>query len=335
MNAARFTPLVYCREGFESEAAAELAALIARPVASGSRAFVHASAGSERLDLGALVFARQLIYAAPAIALESKDRAGQIIEALRELDLIGHAIFLETPDTTLGREVLGFCGKFQAPLEIAMKKAGVLTPAAPLRLHALFESSARVTLGFSEVAHASPWLMGIPRLRFPRGAPSRSTLKLDEAISVFISASEQQRLFKPGMRAVDLGAAPGGWTYQLTQRGLKVDAVDNGPMDPALLHSGLVKHWRADGFKFRPKQKVEWLVCDMVETPLKVAELIAHWLQEGLAQRAIFNLKLPMKKRSEALARCRQALEPALSGKRILRFKQLYHDREEVTGCVI
>lgn len=329
------TPLIYCREGFESEAADELSAALGVPVDAPSRAFVRAPPTRVLLDLDALVFARQLIQAAPAIDLLPKDRAGQIITALKELGLHGNSIFLEAPDTTAGREVLGFCGKFQAPLEIAMKKVGLLRADSPYRLHAMFETSARVTLGVSDPKRSSGWMMGIPRLRFPRGAPSRSTLKLDEAIHVFMSEQNMARLFKPGMRAVDLGAAPGGWTWQLTQRGLKVDAVDNGAMDAGLLHSGLVKHWQADGFKFRPKQPVEWMVCDMVESPLKVAELVARWISEGWTQRAIFNLKLPMKKRIEALSRCREVLARSLpTQQKQLKFKQLYHDREEVTGFI-
>ena len=44
---------------------------------------------------------------------------------------------------------------------------------------------------------------------------------------------------------------------------------------------------------------------------------------------------LPMKKRYEEVSRCRRAIEEILDRARThlgLRFKQLYHDREEVTG---
>ena len=32
------------------------------------------------------------------------------------------------------------------------------------------------------------------------------------------------------MRAADLGAAPGGWTWVLTRHGLRVQSIDNGPL---------------------------------------------------------------------------------------------------------
>ena len=45
-----------------------------------------------------------------------------------------------------------------------------------------------------------------------------------------------------GMRAADLGAAPGGWTWVLTRHGLRVQSVDNGPLRQHVLDSGLVEH---------------------------------------------------------------------------------------------
>jgi 23S rRNA (cytidine2498-2'-O)-methyltransferase len=135
------------------------------------------------------------------------------------------------------------------------------------------------------------------------------------------------------MTAVDLGASPGGWSWQLVQRGLMVLAVDNGPMDAALLDSGQVKHRRDDGFHYRPAEPVDWMVCDMVESPSKIARLAAKWFNEGWCRESIFNLKLPMKKRWEEVERCRGIIDEALGGGGYyLRFKQLYHDREEITA---
>jgi 23S rRNA (cytidine2498-2'-O)-methyltransferase len=137
------------------------------------------------------------------------------------------------------------------------------------------------------------------------------------------------------MTAVDLGAAPGGWTYQLVRRHIRTTAVDNGPMDAALLDSGLVEHVRADGFRYRPLKPVDWLVCDMVEQPQRIAKLVGEWLAEKRCRRAIFNLKLPMKKRYDMVQDCQRVIDSRLtaSGTRCrLAFKQLYHDRAEITG---
>jgi 23S rRNA (cytidine2498-2'-O)-methyltransferase len=70
----------------------------------------------------------------------------------------------------------------------------------------------------------------------------------------------------------------------------------------------------------------------MVEKPLRIAELCAGWIATGDAERAIFNLKLPMKKRYEEVLLCQEAIAAILEKVPYrLRVKQLYHDREEVT----
>jgi 23S rRNA (cytidine2498-2'-O)-methyltransferase len=79
---------------------------------------------------------------------------------------------------------------------------------------------------------------------------------------------------------------------------------------------------------------VDWLVCDMVEQPQRVTELMIEWFAGGLTQHAIFNLKLPMKKRVAALQTALDTMRGAFNTKGIryrLEAKQLYHDREEVT----
>ena len=37
---------------------------------------------------------------------------------------------------------------------------------------------------------------------------------------------ERAHELKAGMRAVDLGASPGGWLWVLAQRGIRVTAID-------------------------------------------------------------------------------------------------------------
>ncbi len=168
-------------------------------------------------------------------------------------------------------------------------------------------------------AQSNAWPMGIPRLRMPAGAPSRSTLKLAEAFVVFLGERDAT-LLRPGLRAVDLGAAPGGWTWQLAQRGLRVTAVDNGPLKGSVATDPLVTHLREDGLHWRPRRAVDWVTCDIVEQPLRIAELIAHWIAEGAARRAIFNLKLPMKKRYDEVQRCEQRI-----GEILMRAKRTLH----------
>ncbi|MCW4628334.1 23S rRNA (cytidine(2498)-2'-O)-methyltransferase RlmM [Marinomonas rhodophyticola] len=173
---------------------------------------------------------------------------------------------------------------------------------------------------------------------FPQRIPSRSTLKLEEAFLQFVPERTLEADLTEGMTAVDLGAAPGGWTYQFVKKGIHVIAIDNGPMQKELMSTGLVQHEKADGFKFEPPYTVDWLVCDMVERPMKVAELMAKWLANGWTRRAIFNLKLPMKKRYQEVSLCLQTIEAMLKKAGVgyhYQVKHLYHDREEVTVCIM
>jgi 23S rRNA (cytidine2498-2'-O)-methyltransferase len=88
---------------------------------------------------------------------------------------------------------------------------------------------------------------------------------------------------------------------------------------------------------YLPRKPVDWMVCDIVEQPSRIASLVGRWMADGHARRSIFNLKLPMKQRYEELRRCEdliaQALRDSRSTYRCL-LRQLYHDREEVTGYI-
>ncbi len=166
-------------------------------------------------------------------------------------------------------------------------------------------------------------------------APSRSALKLDEALLVLLDDSERERLLKPGMRAADLGAAPGGWSWILARHHLRVTAIDNGPMATSAMATGLIEHQRADGFRWQPSQPLDWMVCDMVEQPRRVAARMAEWFANGWCRHSIFNLKLPMKKRWDETQLCLELLRSQAGKPLTVRAKQLYHDREEITVAAL
>jgi 23S rRNA (cytidine2498-2'-O)-methyltransferase len=295
-----------------------------------------------KVSFSRLIFCRQLFAAFNEITgLPAENRVDFILKALEPKDISVSEVFVETADTDESKRILPFCRTFSFHFTKALLKRGMLHPegtgaSSAFRLHLFFLRSDRVYAGIAEKNNSSPWLMGVPRLKFPRGAPSRSTLKLEEALHVFIPEPGMARL-RPGTEAVDLGASPGGWTYQLVRRGMRVTAVDNGPMDPTLLQSGLVEHVRADGFSFKPPRPVELMVCDMVEQPIRIATLTSQWIARGWCRSSIFNLKLPMKKRYDEVKRCMDLIRRELD-RASLRYslyaKHLYHDREEVTGYV-
>ena len=339
--------LIYCRAGFEKEAAAELQHFANLYGWQGylktkTDAAYVLFCGEDLPETGEyapqwhkLVFARQLLFVNhhEPLRLEANDRVTPLLNAAQ-----GHfykELVLEGADTNDGKSLANFFKSFSPTLNSVLQKRAVLRKKADKNLHLFFLDSTQVYVAYSQQGNSSVWPMGIPRLRFPKDAPSRSTLKLEEAFHYYLDEQTQQEWLREGMTGVDLGAAPGGWTWQLVHKGLQVIAIDNGAMDKALMQTGQVEHLKVDGFKFRPERPVNWLVCDMIESPARVAQTIASWVADGAAERAIFNLKLPMKKRFEELQHCQDLIDGILSTKNVnyrLAFKQLYHDREEVTG---
>jgi 23S rRNA (cytidine2498-2'-O)-methyltransferase len=282
-------------------------------------------------------FARSIFAGGGPYALSDRDRIAPLLEVARSLDPPFEALWLETPDSNEGKRRSRLCRRLAAPLEAAASRARLLDPGDPrrTRLHVLFVDTTHALVGVSRAGTGSRWPMGIPRLTMPRDAPSRSTLKLAEAFITFLDGDERARALKPGMRAVDLGAAPGGWTWQLAERGLRVTAIDNGPLKGSVADDALVEHRRVDGLAWRPRRPVDWMVCDIVLQPSRIASLVASWIAEGHCRRTIFNLKLPMKKRYAEVERCQALIGEVLESRRlryVLKLKQLYHDREEITG---
>ena len=344
--------VLYCRPGFEKECGAEVQEKAAWTEVYGylelikneGIVYFHLNNGEEadglikQMPLRRLIFARQwFVTVTEKITLPDYNRVEAIIEAM-DNDRQYADLRMETADTNDGKALSKFCRKLAVPLRQALRKSKNLTEKNDNNgaiLHALFLSGKEVILGYSHPQNSSPHVMGIPRLRFPNQSPSRSTLKLDEAFLYFIPRDEWEERLTSGMNAVDLGAAPGGWTYQLVRRGMMVTSIDNGPMAESLMETGQVKHKMMDGFKYVPmKKNVYWLVCDMIEQPQRVAKLMADWLLHGYCKEAIFNLKLPMKGRYQQVTNDLQSMKDAFSEHKVkyeLYAKHLYYDREEIT----
>ncbi|WP_272667917.1 23S rRNA (cytidine(2498)-2'-O)-methyltransferase RlmM [Providencia sp. PROV117] len=348
---------LYCRPGFEKECAAEITDKAGQKEIYGF-ARVKENSGyvifecyqaedadtlARTLPFRELIFARQMIVIGDLLKdLPPEDRITPIVNALSQQVVRAGDLRVEVADTNESKELLKFCRKFTVPLRNALRKEKILLPLENFKrpvIHVFFIAPGCCYTGYSYTNNSSNFYMGIPRLKFPSDAPSRSTLKLEEAFHVFIPYEEWEERLASGMKAVDLGACPGGWTYQLVKRSMMVDAVDNGSMAESLMDTGQVKHHREDGFKFKPtSHNITWLVCDMVEKPAKVAALMTDWLAQGWCREAIFNLKLPMKKRYEEVSHILEKMKIQLKEQGVnvlIQAKQLYHDREEVTVHVM
>jgi 23S rRNA (cytidine2498-2'-O)-methyltransferase len=163
------------------------------------------------------------------------------------------------------------------------------------------------------------------RLRAKVGGdrPSRAARKLSEAFA-WLGVSPE-----PGELCVDLGAAPGGWTWLLAERRARVIAVDPGKLRPDLLGRRGITYVAGSAFDFVPDEPADWLFCDMVFRPLEVARLLGKWARHRMATLLVANFKLPMRRKAATVRDIVGILER--DGWRAVRARQLYHDREEVT----
>ncbi|MDP4546571.1 MAG: 23S rRNA (cytidine(2498)-2'-O)-methyltransferase RlmM [Marinobacter sp.] len=350
--------MLICRPGFEAEAGQELMDQAAEKGIFGyfqpernSGQVRFTIAGSEtardlmaRLPLHGLVFTRDWFALIGECELPVTDRVGAIVHFLREYEWSGEdcaRVEVRLPENNDDRDLGNFARKWVAPLSRGLREAGLLMAdakaPAKARLEVLLGDFETAVVGFSLEDNRSPFPDGILRLRLPASAPSRSALKLEEAWKVFLPKARWLDYLGGGKKAVDLGAAPGGWTWQLVQQGMLVSAVDNGPMNPELMASGHVEHVVADGYSWQPKRAVDWMVCDIIDKPQRTARLAVDWVGNRLCRYTVFNLKLPMKKRYEEWLVCRDIIIRGLEDAGLnctFKARHLYHDREEIT-CFI
>lgn len=341
--------LCLCRGGFEKEVASELADMAAHidvlgyvkaSENTGYASFVCSSFDDaqrlmESRTYDQLIFIRHWFLTFGLMRnLGTEDRATPLACQLQEMPSV-KTINPINFDTNDGKSLAGLAKSLSRHVSRSLEKQKKLRKASSWVGQLLFVDGQSAYVGVALEEHISNWDMGIPRLRVPREAPSRATLKLEEAWHQFVPKKQWAERLAPSMTAVDLGAAPGGWTWQLVNKSMFVDAVDNGPMAESLMESGQVRHHVMDGFLYQPFKAVDWLVCDIADKPSRVASMIQKWALNRWFGEAVFNLKLPMKQRYKAVMEAQEQIESALHDagiKHSLRFKQLYHDREEVTG---
>ena len=162
------------------------------------------------------------------------------------------------------------------------------------------------------------------RMKMDEAAPSRSFLKVEEAF--FRMGIEP----KAGETVIDLGAAPGGWSYAFAKRGAQVTAVDNGPLKITDSCIRRIDQLHVDGLTFRLSKHqppVDWLVSDMLIAPGEAFGLLKHWVQGHHCTKIVMNFKIPQHHPMSALMPILDWLEQHPG----LHMRQLCHDRREVT----
>ncbi|NEW06482.1 SAM-dependent methyltransferase [Paenibacillus sp. SYP-B3998] len=189
----------------------------------------------------------------------------------------------------------------------------------------VYVSASKLFAGISKPTdNLSDWSGGAMRFLKEEDQISRAKFKLLEA---------EQRFgldFSCARAALDIGAAPGGWTSFLLERGLRVTAIDPAAMHPNLLGKPqLTIHKKNAGDVKLRQDEFDLLVCDMSWNPRQMARLVAdllYALQSGGT--AIITVKLMHKKPFQTIRELMQIFESSLH---LIKAKQLFHNREELT----
>ena len=169
------------------------------------------------------------------------------------------------------------------------------------------------------------WPGGRVRLAKARDQVSRAGFKLEELLvggSLALPA---------GGTALDLGAAPGGWTRILRRAGLDVVAVDPGDLDPRLAGDPGVRHVRTTAHEFLRSNRRSF---DVAVNDLRMdATLSAHLMVDAAAHLrpgapAVLTLKCGTHRVLELVERCLSVLRTRYE---LQLVRQLQHNRHEVT----
>jgi 23S rRNA (cytidine2498-2'-O)-methyltransferase len=166
---------------------------------------------------------------------------------------------------------------------------------------------------------------------------SRAEFKLLEALETFeVTLPERGR-------ALDLGAAPGGWTRLLLKAGLQVVAVDPAKLDPRLVRQPGLTHFRSYAEHYleieppgkRP-QVFDVITNDMRMDAREAARLlIALRSKLGPDGFILSTLKLPhMTASIDPLKNLRESMSLLSRYFNLVRAHQLFHNRQEVTVLV-
>ncbi len=183
----------------------------------------------------------------------------------------------------------------------------------------------------------SAWAGGMRRYQNSDERISRAEFKLLEAIEVF-------GLDLSGYTgAIDLGAAPGGWSRILALNGLSVNAVDPANLDKRLKTHRGIRHMQetAQDYLMRiiadmqdrtktQRRRDTVLVNDMRMDVMESVAIVCKYAEVLRIGRLIMTFKLPEqpKKIKTIIDRGVQALTEHFVD---IKVKQLFHNRSEVT----
>lgn len=149
--------------------------------------------------------------------------------------------------------------------------------------------------------------------------PNRAYLKLWELFAT------QDLKISPEDCALEIGAAPGGWSWVLSQYFKKVYTFDRADLDPKVKKLKNITHIKGDAFKINPDEykDVTWFFSDLICTPEKIHETIEFWLAHSRVKNFVCTIKFKGDTPFEVIDKLLKIPDS--------KIVHLYHNKNEVT----
>jgi 23S rRNA (cytidine2498-2'-O)-methyltransferase len=137
-------------------------------------------------------------------------------------------------------------------------------------------------------AHCSrPFVDGIIPFEHDRvQPPARAYLKIWEALTLLQDQPAANET------VLELGAAPGAWTWALAKTGARINSVDRAALENGIDALPNVFHRQCDAFALKPEEEMsDWLCSDLICYPERLIEMIQCWLAHGHCQKYVITIK--------------------------------------------
>lgn len=109
--------------------------------------------------------------------------------------------------------------------------------------------------------------------------PARAYLKIWESLTLL------QQMPGPNDCVLEMGAAPGAWTWCLANLGAEVHSIDKAPLDERIDNMPNVHHRIGSAFAIEPAdEKNSWLFSDIICYPERLVSMLERWLADGHCQ---------------------------------------------------
>lgn len=170
----------------------------------------------------------------------------------------------------------------------------------------------------------SSWSGGMVHYKKDESDISRAKFKLMEAIKVFdIDMSKVHN-------ALDLGAAPGGWTSVLLEHDVSVTAVDTGDMDPRLNKYKNYSFIKANASEIELQEESFDMLTSDISWNAKNTAVMVNKASGSLKKGgyAVVTVKLMGTKVRRTIREVKEIYQEVFDVKAA---KQLFHNRDEIT----